>query len=121
KVLKKIYPGELYISPLLNNASNGDGFRKKLPLREIFSHNFSNNSFAFLGPPICKPYAHTTVLIAPALVPDIASTSISSTSNNLSNTPQVNAPCAPPPCKANVIFFISFVFLSDIANYFCLK
>ena len=50
----------------------------------------------------------TVALIAPAEVPHIESkpNSFSSNSKSLSKTPQVKAPCDPPPCNAKPIVFI---------------
>src|SRR4051794_76579 len=49
----------------------------------------------------------------PALVPEIPSISMRPSSRNLSITPQPNAPCEPPPCKARLIFLRPFEELSD--------
>ena len=38
--------------------------------------------------------------MAPADVPEVASILIHGSSSKRSRTPQVNAPCEPPPCKA---------------------
>ena len=44
--------------------------------------------------------AKTAAFIAPAEVPEIASTSKRSLSSSRSSAPQVKAPCEPPPCRA---------------------
>ena len=49
------------------------------------------------GPPRASPSATITALIAPAEVPEMPSISIRPSLNSSSITPQVNAPCAPPP------------------------
>src|SRR5271166_4340351 len=42
----------------------------------------------------------TAAFIAPADVPEMPSISSQGSSSRRSSTPQVNAPCDPPPCKA---------------------
>ena len=49
------------------------------------------------GPPRASPSATITALTAPAEVPDMPSISIRPSASSSSSTPQVNAPCAPPP------------------------
>ena len=41
--------------------------------------------------------------IAPALVPLIPAISKLGSANRRSSTPQVNAPCEPPPCSASAM------------------
>ncbi len=62
--------------------------------------NCSSFSRALSAPPVTNPSAITTAFIAPALVALIASSDSRPSSSNASSTPQVNAPCAPPPCNA---------------------
>src|SRR5262245_42798166 len=45
----------------------------------------------------------TAAFIAPADVPETASISSQGSSRSRSNTPQVKAPCAPPPWSAKLI------------------
>jgi len=52
------------------------------------------------APPFIQPLTRTAAFIAPADVPEIASTLSQVSSRSLSSTPQVNAPCEPPPCRA---------------------
>jgi hypothetical protein len=56
-------------------------------------------------PPRSNPAASTTAFMAPALVPLIVAISIRSSASSRSSTPQVNAPCAPPPCRARSTVF----------------
>ena len=51
-------------------------------------------------PPAAIPCAKTAAFIAPAEVPEIASTSSQVSSSRRSSTPQAKAPCEPPPCSA---------------------
>src|SRR5690606_1691075 len=60
----------------------------------------SNASRAAVRPPAINPAAMTTALIAPALAPLMPAISRRSSSSSRSSTPQVKAPCAPPPCRA---------------------
>ncbi|MCY1429722.1 hypothetical protein D9M71_456520 [compost metagenome] len=53
-------------------------------------------------PPCNRPWASTTAFIAPALVPLMPSKSTRPSSSRASSTPQVKAPCAPPPCRARL-------------------
>ena len=55
------------------------------------------------GPPRSKPSASTTAFIAPALVPLISAIASRPSSSSRSSTPQVSAPCAPPPCSARLM------------------
>ena len=45
----------------------------------------------------------STAFIAPAEVPEMPSMSSRSSSSRWSSTPQVKAPCAPPPCRARLM------------------
>ncbi len=54
-------------------------------------------SRAVSRPPLAMPAATTAAFIAPAEVPEIPSIVSQSSSSSRSRTPQVNAPCAPPP------------------------
>jgi hypothetical protein len=58
--------------------------------------------FAPARPPVAMPDANTVAFIAPALVALTPSISMRSSSSRRSRTPQVKAPCAPPPCKARL-------------------
>jgi hypothetical protein len=51
-------------------------------------------------PLAAKPSAITAAFIAPAEVPEMPSNSSQGSSSSRSITPQVKAPCAPPPCSA---------------------
>ena len=55
---------------------------------------------ACLGPPRTNPSTRTAPFMAPALVPVTPMMSIVASSSSRSSTPQVNAPCDPPPCNA---------------------
>src|SRR5471030_488426 len=59
-------------------------------------------------PPRARPSATITALIAPAEVPEMPSISTRWSANNSSSTPQVSAPCAPPPCSARLMRFLPF-------------
>ena len=54
-------------------------------------------------PPVIKPCARQSAFIAPALVPLTPSKLKRPSSSKASSTPQVNAPCAPPPCRARLM------------------
>src|SRR5271155_4200859 len=58
-------------------------------------------------PPSARPPANMAALIAPALAALMPSNAMRSSSSNRSRTPQVKAPCAPPPCRARLIDLIS--------------
>src|SRR5688572_3941345 len=62
--------------------------------------NSSRARRAPAAPPSRRPWASTTAFMAPADVPEIASMCSHGSCSSLSSTPQVKAPCAPPPCKA---------------------
>ena len=55
-----------------------------------------------VGPARRQPSAMTAAFIAPADVPEIPSILIQGSSRSRSRTPQVKAPCEPPPCKARL-------------------
>src|SRR5215472_9006947 len=61
--------------------------------------NCSSATRACGGPPAASPSAITTAFIAPAEVPETPSKRSHDSSSRRSRTPQVNAPCAPPPCS----------------------
>ncbi len=67
------------------------------PSTLIARQNASSLLRAPSGPPSIQPSASTTAFIAPALVPDSASMASRPSSRIASRTPQVKAPCAPPP------------------------
>ena len=52
---------------------------------------------------VAKPCARATAFMAPALVPLIPSIITLPSSSSVSSTPQVKAPCDPPPCKARLM------------------
>ena len=52
------------------------------------------------APPSAQPSASTAAFMAPAEVPEIASIRSHDSSSRRSRTPQVKAPCEPPPCSA---------------------
>src|SRR5829696_5239793 len=60
------------------------------------------------GPPSRQPSTRTTAFIEPALAPVIASIASRPSSISWSSTPQVKAPCAPPPWSASEIVFLAF-------------
>jgi len=62
--------------------------------------NVFNAALAPAAPLAVKPAASTTAFIAPADVPDMPSMRSHGSSMSRSSTPQVNAPCEPPPCSA---------------------
>src|SRR5215211_5010376 len=59
--------------------------------------------FAPSRPPTVMPWAITVAFMAPALVALMPSNSIVSSSSRRSSTPQVKAPCAPPPWRARLM------------------
>ena len=59
------------------------------------------------------PAARAAAFIAPALVALMPSIPRRSSSSRRSSTPQVKAPCAPPPCRARLIDLTS-TFLVDV-------
>src|SRR5712671_4898530 len=64
--------------------------------------NSESAFFAPPRPPVAIPDASTVAFIAPALVALMPSIPMRSSSSRRSRTPQVKAPCAPPPCKARL-------------------
>src|SRR2546427_714456 len=52
---------------------------------------------------LAKPWARATAFMAPALVPLMPSKTRLPSSSSASSTPQVRAPCEPPPCRARLI------------------
>src|SRR5690349_16202056 len=107
---------------------NGPGSLKKnaLPLRHPRSETVFQNAASFCratsGPPNASPLTVSAALNAPALLPLTAPIRIRpavTSWSRRSSTPQVNAPCEPPPCRASAIVGCSFamVFLRcDVAN-----
>ena len=55
------------------------------------------------APPLVQPSASTAAFMAPAEVPEMASIWSHGSSSRRSRTPQVKAPCEPPPCRARSI------------------
>src|SRR6516165_6780935 len=72
----------------------------------VADQNFSRHLRASMGPPRAIPSARATAFIAPALVPLTAAMCSRSSSRSRSSTPQVKAPCEPPPCRASLIDFL---------------
>src|SRR5476649_1417104 len=68
------------------------------------------------GPFLAQPCMKMTAFMAPALVPLSASISRRPSSTRASRTPQVKAPCDPPPCKARLILLRSLMSLSSAAG-----
>jgi hypothetical protein len=62
-----------------------------------------------VGLAVGEAAASTTAFMAPALVPEIASKDSLPSSIRASSTPQVKAPCAPPPCSARDRGFLLFL------------
>src|SRR5262245_37206612 len=78
------------------------------------------------GPSIIRPWATTAAFIAPALVAEMPSIAKRPSSSSRSSTPQVKAPCAPPPCRARLMcfrllagcpFFFSMALLGGPASF----
>src|SRR6185503_19202267 len=61
---------------------------------------FSSAARAPSAPSPAKPSTSTAAFIAPADVPEMPSMPSQGSSSRRSSTPQVKAPCAPPPCSA---------------------
>ena len=62
--------------------------------------NWARASRAPSRPPVIQPCAITTAFMAPALLPLMPSKCMRGSCSSASSTPQVKAPCAPPPCRA---------------------
>ena len=54
------------------------------------------------GPPRASPSASITAFTAPAEAPEMPSMASRPSASSWSSTPQVKAPCAPPPCRARL-------------------
>ena len=67
---------------------------------ETFFQKRSSAARAPSAPHSAKPSASTAAFIAPADVPEMPSIFSHGSSSRRSSTPQVKAPCDPPPCKA---------------------
>src|SRR5882672_6925197 len=76
--------------------------RSGTPALATASHTALSFAWAPARPPSVRPAASATALTAPALVPLIQPTLIVSSSSRRSSTPQVKAPCAPPPSSARL-------------------
>src|SRR5204862_7472777 len=76
--------------------------RAGTPAFATASHTALSLARAPARPPSTSPAATATAFTAPALVPLIQPTSIVSSSSRRSSTPQVKAPCAPPPSSARL-------------------
>ena len=83
--------------PSLEGTATSKG---RLPATRV--QNFSSAARAPSRSPLINPWARTTAFMAPALVPLTPSKPIRPSSRSWSSTPQVNAPWAPPPCKARL-------------------
>src|SRR5271169_2192 len=66
-------------------------------------HSFLSAHLPPWRPPPARPQASTAALIALALAALMPSNVMCSSSSRRSMTPQVKAPCAPPPCRARLI------------------
>src|SRR6478752_1238549 len=67
---------------------------------ETRRQKFSSAARAPSAPSPAKPSTSTAAFMAPAEVPEMPSMPSQGSSSRRSSTPQVNAPCAPPPCSA---------------------
>src|SRR6516225_4302371 len=76
--------------------------RSGTPALATASHTALSLACAAARPPSARPAASATALTAPALVPLSQPGSIVSSSSSRSSTPQVKAPCAPPPSRARL-------------------
>src|SRR5262249_6159374 len=76
--------------------------RSGTPALATASHTALSFARASTRPPSARPAASATALTAPALVPLSQPSSIVSSSSSRSSTPQVKAPCAPPPSSAKL-------------------
>src|SRR5262245_10741399 len=76
--------------------------RSGTPALATASHTALSLARAAARPPSARPAASATALTAPALVPLSQPGSIVSSSSSRSSTPQVKAPCAPPPSSARL-------------------
>src|SRR5262249_46407576 len=76
--------------------------RSGTPALATASHTALSFTRAAARPPSARPAASATALTAPALVPLSQPGSIVSSSSSRSSTPQVKAPCAPPPSSARL-------------------
>src|SRR6266850_7522854 len=70
---------------------------------ETRRQKFSRAVRAPAAPPFAWPSTSTAAFIAPADVPEMPSIRSHGSSRSRSNTPQVNAPWEPPPCRARSI------------------
>ena len=76
--------------------------RSGTPALATASHTALSLARAPARPPSASPAASATALTAPALVALIQPMSSVSSSSRRSSTPQVKAPCAPPPSSARL-------------------
>ena len=75
----------------------------RLPLLLTARQNSASLLSASAGPPRARPSASITALTAPADVPETPSITSRPSLKRCSSTPQVKAPCAPPPCSARLM------------------
>jgi hypothetical protein len=84
-----------------------------LPVLDAERQKSASRFCASSRPPRHSPSASITALTAPADVPEIPSMLSRSSLRICSSTPQVKAPCAPPPCSARLIrLVVADVFFS---------
>src|SRR5579883_1628200 len=79
------------------------------PISAMRRQKRSSAARAPAAPPLWKPCARMAPFIAPALAPLIPSISTRSSSSRRSSTPQVKAPCVPPPWSARLMTRLSGV------------
>src|SRR6516165_4926894 len=95
--------GDFSTEPVRIRRSSRDGCKGPQAAASLISRQkLASVSFAPSRPPTVRPYAMTAAFMAPALVAQIPSNEIRSSSSRRSRTPHVKAPCAPPPCKARL-------------------
>src|SRR4029077_12619109 len=67
-------------------------------------------------PPCDQPCSRMASFMAPALVPLTASNASLPSSIRASSTPQVKAPCEPPPCRARLTRLVELIWLFSLAG-----
>src|SRR6476660_9022628 len=82
----------------------------RLPPMLAARQNSARRLRASFGPPRASPSASMIALTAPADAPEMPSIVSRPSSSRWSSTPQVNAPSAPPPCKARLMRLPAFGF-----------
>lgn len=86
----------------------------RLAARLMSFQNDLSACWAPLRPPVTSPEAATAAFIAPALAPESAATARPGSSSNRSSTPQVKAPCEPPPCRATSRWTVWLLAISPV-------